>query len=132
MSFRAKSHLPKTLPRTFADAIYFTKLLRYRFLWIDEYCIDQGSSQHKLQQISRMDEIYSGADLTIVAAAGQVKSYGLPGVNTTQRKRIPVVPLENLILFSNGPEPKRDNTDSEWFTRALYAPSWRCLVQTCN
>jgi hypothetical protein len=82
--FRVGSALPKNLPYTIADAITLTRLLGYRHLWIDEYCIDKGSSRHKMEQINRMDEIYKGADLTIVAAAGKDKAYGLPGVNSTK------------------------------------------------
>lgn len=82
------------------------------------YCIDQSDSDHQSQQIGRMDEIYKGADLTIVAAAGENKTHGLPGVNSTKRKHIAAVRIGDITLLSNGPEPIDSMEKSEWFTRA--------------
>lgn len=112
-SFRVGSCLPSDLPRTVADAITATKLLGYRYLWVDEYCIDQSDTRHKTLQISRMDGIYSGADVTIVAAAGKDKSYGLPGVGLTERIPSAAIQVGDFTLFSNGPDPKKDITSSE-------------------
>lgn len=68
-----------------------------------------------------MDQIYSGADLTIVAvaAAGHDKAYGLPGVSTTPRIKCPVLHFDQGVIFSVGPEPKEwVALDSHWATRA--------------
>jgi len=55
------------------------------YLWIDRYCIDQDNSEEKHDIIRRMNEIYSGAYLTIIAAAGAGPNHGLPGVGDTPR-----------------------------------------------
>lgn len=118
-STRIKSlRLPPDLPRTIHDAIMVTQQLGYRYLWVDEYCIDKSDEFRREAQIARTDEVYRGADLTIVAAAGENKNYGLPGVNNTPRKRIKVVSLEHATLFAN-PDDLHDRIwNSKWFTRA--------------
>jgi hypothetical protein len=106
------------IPRTVRDAIRVTRKLGYRHLWVDEYCIDQNDDNHRNDQIERMDQIYRGADLTIVAAAGEDKWHGLPGVGDTKRKGRKVVSVGDVVVFSNGPEPDIQAKRSRWFTRA--------------
>jgi hypothetical protein len=116
--YREGSHLPTKLPATIKDAISVTLQLGNRYLWVDEYCIDQSNDEHRFDQIKRMDQIYHGADLTIVAAAGEDKFHGLPGVGTTKRMDRAVVRVKDVIVFSNGPEPDSEAKMSKWFTRA--------------
>jgi hypothetical protein len=111
--------LPSRISQTVEDAITVTKRLGYRFLWVDEYCINQRSETHRMDQIQKMDQIYRGADLTIVAAAGQDKHHGLPGVGSTYRKGSDVVHLKNATIFNIGLDPERDiKNNSQWFKRA--------------
>ncbi|CAG8952220.1 hypothetical protein HYFRA_00000960 [Hymenoscyphus fraxineus] len=77
--------LPDDLPKTIADAITFTLNAGYRYLWVDQLCIDQNDAQKKSEQISQMDLIYGTAELTLVAAAGIDSSFGLPGVSSKLR-----------------------------------------------
>jgi hypothetical protein len=113
-----KPRLPSELPRTVEDAICVTKQLGYRFLWVDEYCIDQGNEKQRNEQINSMDQIYRGAELTIVAAAGEDKNYGLPGIGVTPRVSDKAVRLNNVELFTFGPDPIQRITTSKWWTRA--------------
>jgi hypothetical protein len=115
---RLGSQLLDCIPRTIEDAITVTKRLGYRFLWVDEYCIDQRNEQRRSQQIERMDAIYHQADLTIVAAAGNDKAYGLPGVKKTKRKRIRAVPLTDITFFANLDDPDCTLEGIKWSTRA--------------
>jgi hypothetical protein len=115
---RLGSQLPDCIPRTIEDAITVTKRLGYRFLWVDESCIDQRNEQRRSQQIGRMDAIYRLADLTIVAAAGNDKAYGLPGVDKTKRKRMKAVPLTGITLFAILNDPDCTLERIKWFTRA--------------
>jgi hypothetical protein len=115
---RLGSKLPDCIPRIIQDAITVTKQLGYRFLWVDEYCIDQSNEQRRSQQIGRMDAIYRLADLTIVAAAGNDKAYGLPGVDKTKRKRMKAVPLAGITLFAILDDPDCTLERTKWFTRA--------------
>lgn len=107
-----------SMPRTVEDAMKLTRELGYRYLWVDEYCINQRNSAHKSLQIMQMNETYSGADLTIVAAAGDDKFYGLPGVGQTERHKSRVLTLEKGVVFSTDPEPRGDIIHgSKWATR---------------
>jgi hypothetical protein len=110
--------LPDHLPRTVEDAIAVTKNLSHRYLWVDELCIDQSDPAHRVSQIGKMDQIYQGADLTIVAAYGDNKNCGLPGVNMTPRKRHPVIHLTTATVFGIGPDPRSSMRASAWWTRA--------------
>jgi hypothetical protein len=51
------SHLPDFIPHTVRDAITVTRELGYRFLWVDEFCIEQGDRTHRADQIKQMDRI---------------------------------------------------------------------------
>jgi hypothetical protein len=116
--YREGSTLPVDISRTIKDAIDVSLQLGYRYLWVDEYCIDQKDDKHRSDQVKRMDQIYRGADLTIVAAAGENKTHGLPGVGSTKRKDSSIICVEDVVVFSNGPEPNHEAIQSKWFTRA--------------
>lgn len=77
--------LPDILPLTISDALMVTQTLDLQYLWVDQYCIDQSDPEHKHQQIQHMDLIYKSADITIIAAAGDSRDYGLPGVSSPRR-----------------------------------------------
>ncbi|KAH7393813.1 heterokaryon incompatibility protein-domain-containing protein, partial [Phaeosphaeria sp. MPI-PUGE-AT-0046c] len=110
--------LPDHLPKTVEDAIEVTKRLDYRYLWVDELCIDQLDPSHRASQVRKMDLIYQGADLTIVASYGDNKNCGLPGVGTTPRMEHPVVHIDSGTVFSIGPDPRSSLRSSTWWTRA--------------
>ncbi|KAK8078555.1 heterokaryon incompatibility protein-domain-containing protein [Apiospora saccharicola] len=73
------------LPRVVVDAIEITTRLGFYYLWVDRYCINQNSKTDKHQQIQQMGEIYSHAEITLIAACGSDASCGLPGVGSTCR-----------------------------------------------
>ncbi|KAH6676360.1 heterokaryon incompatibility protein-domain-containing protein [Halenospora varia] len=82
---RKDGNLPNDLPSTVGDAIEVVLRLNLRFLWIDKYCIDQSDENDKRYQISTMDMIYNWATVTIIAAAGNDSSHGLPGIAHRRR-----------------------------------------------
>ncbi|KAI1329361.1 heterokaryon incompatibility [Xylariaceae sp. FL0255] len=55
------------LPATFQHAIRITRLLGYRYIWIDLLCIIQGSDEDFVRQCKSMGEIYRNAVLVISA-----------------------------------------------------------------
>lgn len=116
--YREGSYLKPDTPRTIKDALVVTLKLGYRYLWVDEYCIDQTDDDHRDDQVNRMDQIYRGADLTIVAAAGEDKMHGLPGVGFTNRSQNKIVRVKDVIVFWNGKNPEEEVAYSKWFTRA--------------
>jgi hypothetical protein len=112
------SQLPDMLPKTVSDVILVTKELGYRYLWVDELCIDQEDPIHCNAQIAIMDQIYQGADAVIAAACGDNKDYGLPGVSSTSRVKHPVLHFDQVTVMSIGPEPQHDIHKSRWWSRA--------------
>jgi hypothetical protein len=56
------------LPKVILDAIELTSAIGKRYLWVDRLCIVQDNPD-KATEFSSMDRIYSGACMTIVAAA---------------------------------------------------------------
>lgn len=113
--------LPDSLPNTISDAILVTRKLKIRYLWIDRYCIRQVTQtkeekDEKHGQIARMHQIYGGASITIIAAAGDGPHHGLPGVRT-KRRSPPTVRLPHCTLFATLPDPNLLVDTSAWSTR---------------
>lgn len=87
------------LPLTIEDAISVTKSLGLRYLWVDQYCIDQNNSKQKQAQIRKMDRIYQCAEVTIMAAAGDDCHYGLPGVSKRARQGLDPFIFDDALTF---------------------------------
>lgn len=92
------------LPKTFQDAVVFTRKLGYRFLWIDSLCIVQDDSEDWLREAGRMASIYENAVLTLAAASSPDSKGGLfrkstPGVLLGHGKQGTIQPA--LRQFSN-------------------------------
>ncbi|KFA78710.1 hypothetical protein S40288_01614 [Stachybotrys chartarum IBT 40288] len=106
-------------PRLFRDAVAVTQELGMRYLWVDRLCLDEARSEAKTTQVHRMNEIYEGARLTIVAACGEDATYGLPGMGTTSRPAQPKYkfPNANITLVSSLPDPRLSVRESAWYTR---------------
>ena len=64
------------LPRTIQDAIFVTRQLGIRYLWVDALCIIQDSPKDKMREIEEMEDIYNRATLTIAAANADSCSRG--------------------------------------------------------
>lgn len=76
------------MTRTVGDAILFVKQIGERYLWVDRLCIVQDDAAQKAKAISKMADIYLGATLVLVAAAGEDANAGLPGVESHPRTDI--------------------------------------------
>jgi hypothetical protein len=105
-----------TYPNTIKDAMTVAIDLGVPYLWVDRYCIDQHNEEEKHSLISNMNRIYSGAEITIIAAAGPDPHYGLPGVSLTQRKGFDITTLDcgSLIRY---PDPSDELAGNPWMTR---------------
>lgn len=79
------------VPKTIRDAIYFTRSLRIKYLWVDSLCIVQDSTEDWEHEAARMCTVYSCAVITFAAVDS-------PGSNTG--------------LFLDGKE--RMSLDLEW------------------
>jgi len=105
-------------PATVMDAVEVTRKLDFTYLWVDRSCINQADPEEKGYLISRMTTIYEAAEFTIVAAAGNGASHGLPGVRNTPRKPQPKYYADSgSLLLSMLPDPRREILQSQYWTR---------------
>lgn len=109
--------LPQLLPPVIRDSIQVTKALGFRYLWVDKFCIDQDAADLKHDQIQQMDAIYANSQLTIIGAAGQDESYGLPGVGARNRPHQFITKLDGATVLWNPNDPHEAISQSHWSTR---------------
>jgi hypothetical protein len=109
--------LPQLLPPVIRDSIQVTKALGYQYLWIDKFCIDQDAAELKHDQIQQMDAIYRNSQLTIISAAGQDESYGLPGVGARDRPQQFLAQLDGATIIRDSMDPHQVISKSHWSTR---------------
>lgn len=64
------------LPKTFQDAVFITRLLGARYLWIDSLCICQDDSEDWAIQSSKMADVYANSYLSIAALNAASDSEG--------------------------------------------------------
>lgn len=95
--------LPTEMPKTFADAIFVTRALGQRYLWIDSLCILQDSTDDWMAESSAMHQIYSQAILTIVADAATDSTSGFLQPPARQVKKTSIVHYD-----SGGAAAERD------------------------
>jgi hypothetical protein len=69
LTSRQQSIPLSALPANFCDAIWVTRRLRLRFLWIDSLCILQDSKADWEIEVEQMGEVYANAYLTIAATS---------------------------------------------------------------
>jgi hypothetical protein len=65
---------PNDIPRTCSDAIQVTRMLDYKYHWIDAFCIIQDDGADKFRELAEMREIYRHALFTIYAKALRARS----------------------------------------------------------
>ncbi|CAO2651670.1 Nn.00g042400.m01.CDS01 [Neocucurbitaria sp. VM-36] len=124
--------LSEGINQVIEDAIVVVDKLGKRFLWVDQYCVDQHNHNIKNEQIREMDLIYTGAYATIIATAGSSADHGLPGIS---RPRCELsVSLSGIELHPSFPPLAYAIRDTVWNTRGwTYQEailSRRCLFFT--
>ncbi|KAH6868862.1 heterokaryon incompatibility protein-domain-containing protein [Alternaria rosae] len=67
------------LPQTIKDAVFLTRKLRLKYLWVDAICIVQDNKKDIDKEIRKMDQIYRGALITFAAARATEVSEGFLG-----------------------------------------------------
>lgn len=76
--------IPQNNPKIIRDAIRATLLLKRRYLWVDQVCVDQNSESHKKSQIVAIGDIYRGAEATLVSLMSSSHS-GIPGTSSPRQ-----------------------------------------------
>ncbi|KAF2036394.1 hypothetical protein EK21DRAFT_47841, partial [Setomelanomma holmii] len=71
------AHLDRReLPQTIKDAMFVVQAIGGKYLWVDCLCIVQDDVEELKGNIHQMHHIFSRAELTIVAAGGDVANAG--------------------------------------------------------
>ncbi len=104
------------LPRLIQDAVFLTLSIGFKFLWVDRYCVSTDEETRRAQ-IYSMDQVYSHAEMTVVALKPD-PSFGLPGVNGTLRRPQPQAKVGKYTFYSTLSMPQREIDESIWMTRA--------------
>lgn len=73
------------IANTIWDAIELVRIIGVPYLWVDSLCLVQNDFKELRHSIDKMDLVYEMATLTIIAAAGNDATAGLPGVCSTPR-----------------------------------------------
>jgi hypothetical protein len=68
-----------TLPRTLQDAVYATKRLRVKYLWIDSLCIIQGLGGDFREEVPKMGKYYGDALVNLSALDANHANVGFLG-----------------------------------------------------
>ncbi|KAH8194942.1 hypothetical protein TruAng_010883 [Truncatella angustata] len=91
----------------------------HRYIWIDSLCIIQDSETDKAKQLAAMDQIYSRAALTIVAAGGDSANAGLSGLHPGSRNITQNIAeySPELILMSLQPDCQVALETTTWNSR---------------
>ncbi|KAI1277889.1 HET-domain-containing protein [Xylaria sp. FL0933] len=66
-----------SLPRTFRDVVFMTRVLECQYLWIDSLCIIQDSREDWALEATRMADVYGNARVTIAAVTSENSKGGL-------------------------------------------------------
>ncbi|PNP59017.1 hypothetical protein THARTR1_01265 [Trichoderma harzianum] len=109
--------LPAQLPLLIRDAMAVTQAMGFRYLWVDRYCIDENNPTVKHEQIRQMDVIYSSAEVTIIAAAGQDENYGLSGIGRNRPAAPQTVHMGDVAVVWAPGDPQAAIKSSKWSTR---------------
>ncbi|KAF2714315.1 hypothetical protein K504DRAFT_528668 [Pleomassaria siparia CBS 279.74] len=67
------------LPATFRDAVFCTRKLSVRYLWIDSICIIQGKDGDFCEEAKRMEDVFSGAYCVLSASRAKHQHDGFLG-----------------------------------------------------
>ena len=85
---RCKDVRLEDFPQTLKDALFITKKLGFRYIWIDCLCIIQGNKQDWSGQSQEMTSIYNGSTLNISATSSKSHSAGILNKRPEQMVRV--------------------------------------------
>ncbi|KAH6666799.1 heterokaryon incompatibility protein-domain-containing protein [Halenospora varia] len=79
------------LPRTFLEAVWITRQLGLKYLWIDSFCIIQDDPDDWNAEVVNMSRLYGAAYIALAASYGPDGDAGM----------FPLAHINNLILLKN-------------------------------
>ncbi|RGP67470.1 heterokaryon incompatibility [Fusarium longipes] len=103
------------LSKAIIDAIELTASIGTRYLWVDRLCIVQDDL-HKATELMKMDRIYSGATLTIAAAAPS--GLYLSSQDSIHNATVPALKMSGPAMFKTVRAYYQRVARSKWAKRA--------------
>lgn len=97
--------LPSEAALVIEDAIKAALYLGLKYLWVDQYCVEQIDKKKKAQQIRQMHRIYNDAEVTLVAAVGSDAHSGLAA---------PCLPSELITEYSRNGAAEAETDKDMW------------------
>jgi hypothetical protein len=85
-----------------------------RYLWVDQWYVDQHDGAAKNLQLQEMDHVYAEANVTIVAGAGSDAAYELPGISRGRSIRQASATVSHMELYSSLPTLLCAIKDTVW------------------
>ncbi|KAJ3543652.1 hypothetical protein NM208_g3456 [Fusarium decemcellulare] len=126
-----------SLDQSIQDAIFVTRRLGFRYLWIDALCIIQDSDADKSHELKHMATIYKNATITLAAGTAENASDGFLGsVPNKPETYLPEhkfsIPMENdeigTVYLSHEPYVPKHPLDQRGWTLQEYLLSSRMLI----
>ncbi|TFK31496.1 heterokaryon incompatibility protein-domain-containing protein [Crucibulum laeve] len=108
------------VPPTIRDAMQVVREIGLQYLWVDCLCIVQDDETgSKADAIAKMDLVYGGAFVTIMAASAMNANTGLPGVRPgTRGERQPIEEIMPGFRLAFKPKYEDYIKDAVYYTRA--------------
>ncbi|KAI1138025.1 HET-domain-containing protein [Hypoxylon sp. FL0543] len=75
--FQTEGICLESLPKTFRQAVFITRLLGCSYLWIDSFCIIQDNREDWAKEAPRMADVYRNSHLTLAAMSAANCTEGL-------------------------------------------------------
>ncbi|KAL8921767.1 MAG: hypothetical protein Q9172_003850 [Xanthocarpia lactea] len=120
------------LPKTFKDAVWITRKLGKRYLWIDSLCIIQptaGDNNDWIIQGSKMSDVYRNSWLTIAASSASNSLGGCLFGRLGSEFEIAPAPLFGRAIRRDWGENYFDRNPDWLPTVTPNPPSWVNIVQ---
>ncbi|KAI5458909.1 heterokaryon incompatibility protein-domain-containing protein [Mariannaea sp. PMI_226] len=132
----ALQELRGELPQAIRDAIDLVDAVGEAYLWVDALCIIQDDDASKAAYVSRMNEIYSNARVTLVTLNNPSYKSMLPGVAHPRALAQSPVEINGLHLVPRLPQLFEVEQSATWSRRAWTFQegilSRRCLFFSQN
>ena len=111
----------RDLPQTFEDAVYITRELGHRYIWIDSLCIIQDDEADWRRESAKMAEVYSKAYLTIAAALAHEDIQGFLSARPV-RQYIPLTYPGKGVVYAFSIPFLQDSAEGYSYTRMFEEP----------
>lgn len=114
------------MPRNFRDAVYITRRLNLKYIWIDSLCIIQDSVEDWHREAAMMGKVYNHAYVTLAATCSGSSHEGFLERNLKREIRVPFHAADKQVsglvylrqVVKDGPCNYEENVlSSTWASR---------------